>query len=87
LQTTAEFKPIVSVMQSLRRPLKLTVIGSDGREYSFLVKSEDDLRKDSLIMRFNDLVNKLLNTQAPQHQLRIRTYAVVPLNDNCGIIE
>lgn len=34
------------VMPSLQRPKRITFIGSDGREYSFLAKPKDDLRKD-----------------------------------------
>lgn len=40
------FDPQVSVMGSLRKPKRLTIHGSDEREYSFLVKAGEDLRQD-----------------------------------------
>ena len=40
----------VSVMQSLVRPKKIIFRGTDGREYPFLAKPKDDLRRDSRLM-------------------------------------
>jgi serine/threonine-protein kinase ATR len=34
------------VMASLQRPKKIVLTGSDGRDYPFLAKPQDDLRKD-----------------------------------------
>ena len=36
----------ILVMNSLQKPKKLTLVGSDGLEYPFLAKPKDDLRKD-----------------------------------------
>ncbi|KAI1315377.1 serine/threonine-protein kinase M1 [Mortierella claussenii] len=79
----------VEVMSSLQRPRKITVVGSDGLHYTFLCKPKDDLRKDSKMMEFNGLVNMLLrrNREANRKNLYIRTYAVIPLNEECGLIE
>jgi len=40
-------------------------------------------------MDFNSLINKLLkrDPEARSRQLRIRTYAVIPLNDDSGLLE
>ncbi len=38
--------PRVQIMPSLQKPKKVTLLGSDGREYPFLAKPKDDLRKD-----------------------------------------
>jgi len=54
------FKDEVDVMSSLQRPRKITMIGSDGKNYTFLCKPKDDLRKDAKVMEFNQLVNTLL---------------------------
>ncbi|KAF9435330.1 serine/threonine-protein kinase M1 [Entomortierella beljakovae] len=79
----------VDVMASLQKPRKITIIGSDGLHYTFLCKPKDDLRKDAKVMEFNTLVNMLLrrNREANRKNLYIRTYAVVPLNEECGLIE
>ncbi|KAG0002584.1 serine/threonine-protein kinase M1, partial [Entomortierella chlamydospora] len=83
------FMDEVEVMSSLQRPRKITIVGSDGLQYTFLCKPKDDLRKDAKVTEFNTLVNMLLrkNREANRKNLYIRTYAVVPLNEECGLIE
>ncbi|KAJ3040430.1 serine/threonine-protein kinase M1 [Rhizophlyctis rosea] len=83
------FRDEVEIMHSLQRPRKITIIGSDGRDYSFLCKPKDDLRKDCRLMEFNAMINKLLkkDPEARKRKLHIRTYAVMPLNEECGLIE
>lgn len=79
----------VLVLSSLQKPKKITFIGSNGRHYDILIKPKDDLRKDFRLMEFNNVIKQLLNedTDARQRRLHIRTYAVIPLNDECGLIE
>jgi serine/threonine-protein kinase ATR len=83
------FKDSVEVLNSLQRPKKITVIGDDGMEYVFLCKPKDDLRKDQRIMEFFSTVNTILNkySESRLRCLRIRTYAVVVLNEECGMLE
>lgn len=89
LVTLASFRDEVDVMSSLIRPKKLSVNGSDGNVYSFLVKPSDDLRKDARLMDFNGMINKLLKNDSASRRrnLYIRTYAVVPLSEECGLCE
>ncbi|KAF9100333.1 serine/threonine-protein kinase M1 [Mortierella sp. GBA35] len=79
----------VDVMSSLQKPRKITVAGSDGQHYTFLCKPKDDLRKDAKVVEFNNLVNMLLrkNRETNRRDMYIRTYAVIPLNEECGLIE
>lgn len=79
----------ITIITSMQRPRKMSIVGSDMRSYPFLCKPEDDLRKDNRLMDFTSLVNKLLQADpdSRQRQLRIRTYAVMPLNETCGLIE
>ncbi|XP_048511999.1 serine/threonine-protein kinase ATR isoform X2 [Athalia rosae] len=79
----------VVVMPSLQRPRRIALRGSDGREYLFMCKPKDDLRRDFRLMEFNDIVNKYLqkDPESRQRRLYIRTYSVVPLNEECGLIE
>ncbi|KAJ1964146.1 hypothetical protein GGI12_001602, partial [Dipsacomyces acuminosporus] len=89
LPTISGFLNEIEVMHSLQRPKKIAVVGSDGHNYSFLCKPKDDLRKDARLMEFNSMINKLLgaNSQTQKRGLHIRTYAVVPLNEECGLIQ
>lgn len=77
------------ILDSLQSPRRITLRASNGGEYSILLKSEDDLRKGARIMDFHLLVNQYLN-QSPegrQRHLKIRTYSVIPLSHESGIIE
>lgn len=79
----------LSVLPSLQRPRRVTLIGSDGNDYIIMMKPKDDLRKDFRLMEFNSVVKQYLhqNSDARQRRLNIRTYAVLPLNEECGILE
>jgi serine/threonine-protein kinase ATR len=79
----------VLVLGSLAKPRKLTARGSDGKFYGLLIKPKDDLRTDQRLMEFNSLINRSLkrDAESSRRQLYIRTYAVTPLNEECGIIE
>ncbi|KAI8840920.1 hypothetical protein BC829DRAFT_16893 [Chytridium lagenaria] len=87
--TIKKFYDDIEVMNSLQKPRKIQVLGSNGRSYNFLLKPKDDLRKDARLMEFNALINRLLKKDAESRRrnLHVRTYAVVPLNEECGIIE
>lgn len=87
--TFSSFEDAVKIMSSLQRPRKISVIGSDANVYGFLCKPKDDLRKDARLMEFNSMINKLLkkDSDSRQRKLKIRTYQVVPLNEECGFIE
>ncbi|XP_046407326.1 serine/threonine-protein kinase atr-like [Ischnura elegans] len=79
----------IYVFQSLQKPKKISFRGSDGLQYTLLCKAKDDLRKDLRVMEFNRIVNSYLQSDAEacQRFLHIRTYSVVPLNEDCGVIE
>lgn len=79
----------VELLSSLQRPKKINLIGSDGRNYIMLCKPKDDLRKDARLMEFNSIVNKCLHKDAESRRrnLKIRTFAVTPLNEECGMLE
>ncbi|KAI1337113.1 phosphatidyl inositol 3-kinase-like protein [Xylariaceae sp. FL0016] len=79
----------VLVLGSLAKPRKLTARGTNGVNYGLLIKPKDDLRTDQRLMEFNSMINRSLkrDAESSRRQLYIRTYAVTPLNEECGIIE
>ncbi|KAF5567630.1 UVSB PI-3 kinase [Fusarium napiforme] len=87
--TIDSFLDDVLVLSSLAKPRRLTTRGSDGKSYMLLIKPKDDLRTDQRLMEFNGLINRSLkrDAESSRRQLYIRTYAVTPLNEECGIIE
>ncbi|SZF04158.1 unnamed protein product [Blumeria hordei] len=87
--TISSFSDEVMVLSSLQKPRKLTARGSDGKNYGLMCKPKDDLRKDQRLMEFNGMINRSLkrDAESSRRQLYIKTYAVTPLNEECGIIE
>lgn len=58
-------------MQSLQKPRKITVNGDDGKQYSFLCKPKDDLRKDARMMEFDSIIVKLLKKDSDARSRRL----------------
>ncbi|KAI4595424.1 serine/threonine-protein kinase M1 [Pestalotiopsis sp. 9143b] len=87
--TIDSFLDDVLVLGSLAKPRRLTARGSDGKSYMLLIKPKDDLRTDQRLMEFNGMINRSLkrDAESSRRQLYIKTYAVTPLNEECGIIE
>ncbi len=81
--------PSLRVIESKQRPRKLTMRGSNGVEYSFLLKGHEDLRQDERVMQLFGLVNTLLSNdrETSKQDLQIQRCSVIPLSPNSGLIE
>ncbi|GLA55219.1 serine/threonine-protein kinase M1 [Aspergillus niger] len=79
----------VQVLNSLQKPRRIGIRGSDGKMYNILCKPKDDLRKDQRLMEFNNMINRLFkkDVESSKRRMYIKTYAVTPLNEECGLIE
>ncbi|KAK4401785.1 Serine/threonine-protein kinase TOR [Sesamum angolense] len=86
--TIASFAPQLVVITSKQRPRKLTINGSDGEDYAFLLKGHEDLRQDERVMQLFGLVNTLLGNsrETAEKDLSIQRYSVIPLSPNSGLI-
>ncbi|KAH7665067.1 Non-specific serine/threonine protein kinase protein [Dioscorea alata] len=86
--TIASFAPQLVVITSKQRPRKLTIHGSNGEDYAFLLKGHEDLRQDERVMQLFGLVNTLLENSrnTAEKDLSIHRYAVIPLSPNSGLI-
>ncbi|KAL5537169.1 TOR1 [Sanghuangporus sanghuang] len=84
----ASFAPKLTVISSKQRPRRLSVKGSDGRDYQYLLKGHEDLRQDERVMQLFSLVNTLLSidTASFKRRLHIQRFAVIPLAPNAGLI-
>ncbi|KAH6777085.1 Ataxia telangiectasia-mutated and RAD3-like protein [Perilla frutescens var. frutescens] len=89
LPTISGIADEAEILSSLQRPKKVILMGSDGKEHPFLCKPKDDLRKDARMMEFNTMINRLLskNPESRRRKLYIRTFAVIPLTEDCGMVE
>uniref|UniRef100_A0A674NNJ5 Serine/threonine-protein kinase TOR n=1 Tax=Takifugu rubripes TaxID=31033 RepID=A0A674NNJ5_TAKRU len=78
----------LQVITSKQRPRKLTIMGSNGHEFMFLLKGHEDLRQDERVMQLFGLVNTLLanDPASLRKNLSIQRYAVIPLSTNSGLI-
>ncbi|TDH74109.1 hypothetical protein CCR75_007408 [Bremia lactucae] len=82
------FLPTVAVITSKQRPRRITIVGSNGLEYMFLLKGHEDLRQDERVTQLFGLVNALLinDRHTSKKDLKIHRYPVIPLSDNAGIV-
>ena len=89
LVTILKFDDHITLLSSLVRPKKMKIHGSDGLEYNFLLKKDEDLRKDQRYLEIASFVNRRFNKnkQTKQRHLHLKTYNVVVLNEINGLIE
>jgi serine/threonine-protein kinase ATR len=82
---------VVDVAGSKARPKTITVVTTCGQVIRFLCKQEKDgdLRKDARMMEVNTALNRILleDPEGRRRNLRIRTYSVTCLNEECGLLE
>jgi hypothetical protein len=81
--------PNLTIFKSAMVPKQLTMRGSDGKEYWWLVKGGEDVRQDERIQQAFRCMNKVLaaDVRCAQRRLAIATYKVVPLSKLVGMIE
>ena len=82
------FEPTFSVITSKQRPRKLTIKGSDGIPYQYLLKGHEDIRQDERVMQLFGLVNTLLSVDSEcfKRHLNIQQYPAIPLSQNSGLL-
>ncbi|XP_053697973.1 DNA-dependent protein kinase catalytic subunit-like [Sabethes cyaneus] len=78
----------LEMYKTLRKPIRIRIMGSDGKGYDFLVKYGEDLRQDQRIQQLLGTISKQLSwdQHCKEHQLSVRTYEVIPIRDDFGII-
>lgn len=83
------FDPTILVMSSLRKPKRLTILGSDERSHNYLVKGGEDLRMDQRVEQVFCTMNEILasDTAAARRALSLRTYQVIPFSPTMGMLE
>ena len=88
LVTIASFDPDLRVIISKQRPRTLSLWGSDGRKYDYLLKGQEDPRMDERVMSVFSLVNRMLEEDkiTKDQHLKIRQYSITPLSPNSGLI-
>nr|XP_027196397.1 serine/threonine-protein kinase SMG1-like [Dermatophagoides pteronyssinus] len=89
----------VSILHTYTKPKKIILIGSDGRNYSYLFKGHEDLHLDERIMQFLSIINQMIAKFGPTISqqnnninndrlfIRARHYSVTPLGNKSGLIQ
>lgn len=77
------------ILPTKTRPKKCTFVGSDGKQYSYLLKGNEDLHLDERIQQFVTVSNMLLkkDSATSEKKLSAKTYSVIPIGAKFGIIQ
>ena len=76
------------VLNTKQRPRKISFIGTDNKEYNYLLKSHEDLRQDERIIQVFSYANSILSLDknTSSKKLLITIYPVIPLSHMTGLI-
>jgi len=87
--TLAGFGDVILCMPTKTKPKKVTLISSDGKQSSFLLKGREDLHLDERMMQLLSIVNRLMrsNKNSSTRNLSSRHYSVIPLGPRSGLIQ
>lgn len=76
------------ILPTKTRPRKVVFHGSDGKDYPFLFKGQEDLHLDERIMQLLRICNLMLSTKETDWPSYIaENYSVIPLGSRSGLIE
>eukprot|EP00960_Hanusia_phi_P039842 754083-Hanusia_phi.AAC.6 len=83
------FDDRMTFFTSLRRPVRISMRGSDGRDHKWIVKCGEDLRQDERLQQVFGIMNRLMmsDVNCSKKNLNLLTYSVVTLSKSTGIIE
>ena len=82
------FDPILHVLQTKKRPRRMTLKGSDGSSYMYLLKGHEDIRQDERVMQLFGLLNTLLDNDGEsfKRHLSVQRFPAIPLSQSSGIL-
>jgi hypothetical protein len=85
----ASVKKTCLVLGSIRRPRKITVHGSNEKDYHLLVKGGEDLRLDQRVQQLFGIMNRLFQEDpaCENRDLSLKTFTVVPISNRLGTLE
>ncbi|KAI3654511.1 hypothetical protein MP228_000565 [Amoeboaphelidium protococcarum] len=81
-----QFQPV----GGLSKPKKICVQGKSGLKYNILLKRDAELRQEAILQSIFVVVNDLVRSRdniPDSLKSFVRTYNIVPLNQNIGVIE
>jgi FKBP12-rapamycin complex-associated protein len=80
------FQNQIHIIASKQRPKKLVILGTDGKQYNYLLKGKEDLRLDERIMQLFSFINKMFHSPSERENYSIQGYSITPINFEIGVI-
>ncbi|KAJ2872287.1 phosphatidylinositol kinase- protein kinase tor1 [Coemansia aciculifera] len=76
-----------AIRKTKKRPRHIRIKGSDGHDYPFILKGNEDMRQDERAMQLFGLIKLLLSrdTETARRSLTIEQFPVIPLSSSCGL--
>jgi len=83
------FDQAILTLESLRRPKRIIMFGSDEKTYKFLVKGVEDLRLDQRIEQMFTIMNEAFayDFGVRNLDLKLKTFEVIPMSRSLGLLE
>lgn len=83
------FDSSLLTLTSIRRPKRVTLLGSNEKVYMLLVKGGEDVRLDQRVEQLFELVNRIMshNTDTNKKQLQVSRFEVIPMRQMFGVFE
>jgi len=74
-------------LASIRRPKRVSVLGSNEKVYMLLVKGGEDVRLDQRVEELFELVNRIFmnHPETNKKQLSISRFEVIPMKPMFGV--
>ncbi|KAJ5242888.1 uncharacterized protein N7469_001215 [Penicillium citrinum] len=82
------FDPILHVLQTKKRPRRMTLKGSNGSSYMYALKGHEDIRQDERVMQLFGLCNTLLDNDGEsfKRHLSVQRFPAIPLSQSSGLL-
>ena len=86
--TIKQIHKYLYILDSKQHPRKFSMIGTNNKEYIYLLKGHDDLRQDERVIQIFNLVNLIMSKEKTTSNLKslITIYSVIPLSNKSGLI-
>lgn len=79
----------ILILASIRRPKRLTIHGSNEKDYNLLIKGGEDLRLDQRVQQLFYIMNSVFKVDpaCQSRDLNLKTFNVVPITNRLGSLE
>ena len=82
----ASIRKTLLTLGSIRRPKRITVHGSNEKDYNLLIKGGEDLRLDQRVQQLFQIMNGIFKEDpaCQNRDLNLKTFSVIPITNRLG---